>query len=282
MEFQEPGKQSAHDLERASLSHTVLQANSLVREGADMWAIDQENLIILGITLAIVALVGLVLLFSPIEQAEVDGTPSPEQAIPIATPTPVEPEPIVVTVQPEPIPEPTPEPIAPVSSSPSVPIVDGIIHTGEYAHAIEAGGFRVYWSNDANVLRMGLFSPGTGYVAIGLDPDRRMKGANFIIGTVRNGRVEIRDDYGIATLSHGSDLDNGGTNDILAYAGRELSGQTTLEFIIPLDSGDRLDKPLEPGETYEVLVAFHNTNDNFSARHSQRGSGEIRLDDTSP
>ena len=248
-----------------------------------MWAIDRENLIILGIALAIVAVVGLTLLLSPVEQAEVVRTPSPEQAVPIA-PTSVQPEPIVIAVQPEPepVPEPTPEPITPVSSAPSEPIVDGIIHTGEYAHAMEAGGFRVYWSNDAIVLRIGLFSPGTGYVAIGLDPDRRMQGANFIIGTVRNGRVEIRDDYGIASLSHGSDLDNGGTNDILAYAGRELNGQTTLEFIIPLDSGDRLDKPLEPGETYEVLVAFHNTNDNFSARHSQRGSGEIRLDDVSP
>ena len=252
-----------------------------------MWAIDRENLIILGIALAIVAVVGLTLLLSPGEQAEVVRTPSPEQAVPIA-PTPVQPEPIVVAVQPEPepAPEPTPqtppEPITPISSAPSVPIVDGIIHTGEYAHAMEAGGFRVYWSNDAIVLRMGLFSPGTGYVAIGLDPDRRMKGANFIIGTVRNGQVDIRDDYGIASLTHGSDVDNGGTNDILAYAGRELNGQTTLEFIIPLDSGDRFDKPLEPGGTYNVLVAFHNTNDSFSVRHSQRGSGEIRLDDVSP
>jgi len=250
-----------------------------------MWAIDRENLIILGIALAIVAVVGFALLFSPVEQTEVvRADPSPEQDIPIALPTPVHPEPIVVAVQPEPetVPEPTPEPIASASSSQSVPIVDGIIHTGEYAHAIEAGGFRVYWSNDASVLRMGLFSPGTGYVAIGLDPDRRMQGANFIIGTVRNGQVDIRDDYGIASLTHSSDIDNGGTNDILAYAGRELSGQTTLEFIIPLDSGDRFDKPLEPGETYEVLVAFHDTNDNFSVRHSQRGSGEIRLDDVSP
>ncbi|MCK5245655.1 hypothetical protein KAR02_02050, partial [Candidatus Bipolaricaulota bacterium] len=180
------------------------------------------------------------------------------------------------------IPEPAPEPAVPATSSSSVPIVDGIIHTGEYAHAMEAGGFRVYWTNDAIVLRMGLFSPGTGYVAIGLDPDRRMEGANFIIGTVRNGQVDIRDDYGTASLSHGADIANGGTNDILAAAGRELSGQTTIEFIIPLNSGDRFDKPLVPGQTYSVLIAFHDTSDDFSARHSQRGSGEIRLDDATP
>jgi len=250
-----------------------------------MWAIDRENLIILGIALGIVAMASLALFFSPGEQTNVVSTPSPEQAIPIAEQTPVEPAPIIV-LQPAPEPNPTPEPApehdVPATPSSSVPIVDGIIHTGEYAHAMEAGGFRVYWTNDAVILRMGLFSPGSGYLAIGLDPDRRMEGANFIIGTVRNGQVEIRDDYGTGSLSHGSDIENGGTNDILAAAGRELNGQTTIEFIIPLDSGDRFDKPLEPGQTYKILVAFHNTSDSFSTRHSQRGSGEIRLDDPGP
>lgn len=249
-----------------------------------MWSIDRSNLILLGIVLGIVALMGLTLLFPPAEQLESVSEAMPEQNTPSANTAPVEPEPIAIVVQPEPdpVPEPTPEPIAPAASSPSVPIVDGIIHTGEYAHAMEAGGFRVYWSNDAIVLRMGLFSPGTGYVAIGLDPDRRMQGANFIIGAVRNGRVKIQDDYGTGPLSHGADIENGGTDNILAAAGRELNGQTTLEFIIPLDSGDRFDKPLEPGGTYKVLVAFHNTSDDFSTRHSQRGSGEIRLDNARP
>ena len=249
-----------------------------------MWAIDRENLIILCISLGIVALLGFSLLFPPGAQPNSASTPSPEQDIPIVVPTPITPEPIIVVTQPVaiPIPEPAHEPAVPATSSSSVPIVDGIIHTGEYAHAIEAGGFRVYWTNDAVILRMGLFSPGTGYVAIGLDPDRRMEGANFIIGTVRNGQVDIRDDYGTGSLSHSSDIANGGTNDILAAAGRELNGQTTIEFIIPLDSGDRFDKPLEPGDTYKVLVAFHNTSDDFSSRHSQRGSGEIRLDYARP
>ena len=282
-------KSSSHpppDLERDRLSFTVLRANSLVEEGVDMWAIDRENLIILGIALGIVVLAGLMLLFPPGEQTRVVSAPSPEQATPIANPIPAEPETVVVVVQPEPQPnpvsEPAREPVAPAIPSSSVPIVDGVIHTGEYAHAMEAGGFRVYWTNDAVVLRIGLFSPGTGYVAIGLDPDRRMQGANFIIGAVNNGRMEIRDDYGTGSTSHGSDVENGGTDNILAAAGRELNGQTTIEFVIPLDSGDQFDKPLKPGETYGILVSFHNTSDNFSTRHSQRGTGEIRLDNPRP
>ncbi len=250
-----------------------------------MWAIDRENLIILGIVLGVVAMVGLALLFSPGEQPQATIPASPEQTIPTAVPTPVQPEAIVVAQpepKPDPTPEPTPEPVVPTTPSSSVPIVDGIIHAGEYAHAMEAGGFRVYWTNDTVVLRVGLFSPGTGYVAIGLDPDRRMQGANFIIGAVRNGQMEIRDDYGTGSVSHSSDIENGGADNILAAAGRELNGETTIEFIIPLDSGDRFDKPLKPGETYGILVSFHDTSDNFSTRHSQRGTGEIQLDDPRP
>ena len=248
-----------------------------------MWAIDRANLILLGIALGVVAIVGLALLFVRVDQLEPISTASPNHTSATSV-APVDPEPDEVTIQlePEPTPVPTPTAAPSIGTTSSSPAVDGIIQTAEYAHAMEAGGFRIYWSNDDIVLHMGLFSPGTGYVAIGLDPDRRMQGANFILGTVRNGHAEVRDDYGIGPLSHNADVNIGGTDDILAYAGRELNGQTTIEFVIPLDSGDPRDKPLEPGGTYDILVAFHNTNDSFSARHSQRGTGEIRLDGTPP
>ena len=38
------------------------------------------------------------------------------------------------------------------------------------------------------------------------------------------------------------------------------------------------DRPLVPGESYTVLVAYHATDDAFGARHTERGTGEITLD----
>ena len=156
--------------------------------------------------------------------------------------------------------------------------VDGVVHEGEYRNVLDADGFQVHWMNDSSLLRVGLVSPGAGYLAIGFDPDRRMKGANFILGAVNGIAVSMRDDYGIGTTTHAADTSQGGSHDILEAAGREVGGQTTFEFVIPLDSGDPLDKPLEPGLTYRILVAYHMMNDSFSAVHSRRGSGEIRLD----
>ena len=169
--------------------------------------------------------------------------------------------------------------VVPEESAAPVPVaIDGIVFDGEYAHRTNAGGFEVHWSNDINYLRVGLVSPGAGYVAIGFDPEYRMKGANVILGAVENGRVMVRDDYGDAPVSHSADVLLGGTNDILEAAGTERNGRTTVEFVIPLITRDPNDKTLVPGETYDILIAYHESSDSFAVRHSRRGAGTMRLD----
>jgi hypothetical protein len=216
-----------------------------------MWILTKEGLIVIGIVAAL-GVVGLVLLLQP-------NVP----AAPAVAPPPAE-------VQAAP-------PSAPASALP-VTAVDGVIYAGEYAHNTEANGFAIHWSNDARTLRVGLISPGTGYVAIGFDPVSRMEGANFVLGAVTDGRLTVRDDFGTGPVAHSADTANGGTSDILDAAGCEANGKTYLEFVIPLDSGDPMDKRLVPGGTYKVLIAYHETNDDFGAWHSRRGSGSIMLD----
>ena len=156
--------------------------------------------------------------------------------------------------------------------------IDGAIGADEYAHSTEVAGIEVYWANDATYLRVGLVAPGTGYVAIGFDPDRQMEGANFILGYVQDGKGTFRDDFGTEPMAHMADIDRGGVDNIVSSAGAEWTDQTILEFVIPLDSGDEMDKPLAPGGTYTVLLAYHDLQDGFSVRHSRRGTGQIQLD----
>lgn len=156
--------------------------------------------------------------------------------------------------------------------------IDGTIVSGEYAHETTIAGVDVYWSNDEHRLRMGLVSPGTGFVAIGFDPERQMEGANYIIGAIHEGILTIRDDYGHEPLAHMEDTAMGGEDNIIAAAGNEWPDQTVIEFIIPLDSGDAADKPLLPGHQYTILVSYHTMFDSFSNRHTRRGSGLLQLD----
>jgi len=158
---------------------------------------------------------------------------------------------------------------------------DGIVDVGEYAHTTTIVDVDVHWTNDQSVLRVGLESPGTGYVAIGFDPEDRMEGANFIIGYVQEGEVFIRDDIGTGPTSHAPDTERAGRDNVLSAGGAEWADHTVIEFVIPLDSGDEQDKALEPGSTVEILIAYHDLQDGFSTRHSRRGSGEIELDPAS-
>ena len=156
--------------------------------------------------------------------------------------------------------------------------IDGAIGSTEYAHSAEIAGVEVNWTNDATYLRVGLAAPGTGFVAIGFDPVREMEGANFILGYVEDGKVYFRDDFGTELTAHMADVDRGGVGNIISSAGAEWADRTILEFIIPLDSGDAMDRPLVPGNTYTVLLAYHDLRDGFTTRHSRRGVGEIQLD----
>jgi len=156
--------------------------------------------------------------------------------------------------------------------------IDGTIASGEYANQLTTAGIDVYWGNDAQLLWVGLVAPGTGYVSIGFDPDSQMQGANFILASMHEGVLTIRDDYGFEPLAHIADADRGGQDNVIDAAGNQWPDQTVVEFVIPLDSGDDFDKPLLPGQTYTVLLAYHSLLDDFSVRHTRRGSAQLQLD----
>ncbi|OGD55569.1 hypothetical protein A3K81_05170 [Candidatus Bathyarchaeota archaeon RBG_13_60_20] len=159
------------------------------------------------------------------------------------------------------------------------PTVDGSVSAGEYLHSVQdpSTGMRLSWSNNATHLYVALESGGSGWVAAGFDPVQSMRGANFIIGYVSSGTTFISDESGVSNFAHSPDTSLGGTNDVLAYAGTEPTG-TVIEFLIPMDSGDAMDKPLLPGGIYTVLVSYNVSSDNFTTIHTARGSITVQLD----
>ncbi|NLG29519.1 MAG: hypothetical protein GX557_16545 [Chloroflexi bacterium] len=136
----------------------------------------------------------------------------------------------------------------------------------------------LHWSNDADTLYMALEAQTTGWVSVGFKPSSRMGGADYVLGFVQDGQVRMHDAYGDAPIgSHPNDEELGGTDDLGVFGGAEAGGVTTLEFSKALDSGDKYDQPLAPGETVALIVAV-GTGDSFAARHSARGAGSITLD----
>jgi len=156
------------------------------------------------------------------------------------------------------------------------PAIDGVVGANEYRNSLNdaATGIRVHWHNDAVVLYVALVAPGTGWVGIGFDPDSRMQGANYILGAVSGGVLSITDEFGVSGVTHRTDA----VAHIVQAAGQEAGGVTTIEFAIPLASGDAEDKPLAPGQVVTALLAMNATQDSFSARHTARSAITMTLD----
>jgi len=156
------------------------------------------------------------------------------------------------------------------------PAIDGVIGPDEYRHSMTdpGTGMQVHWQNDDTHLYIGLISPGTGWAAIGFDPERKMQGANIIIAAVDKENLVIEDHYGSSPTAHRQDIEDA----IIRAAGTEADGATTIEFVIPLASHDTNDALLTPGETVGIILAYHRNNDAFTTRHSKRSTTQITLD----
>jgi hypothetical protein len=152
---------------------------------------------------------------------------------------------------------------------------DGVVTPGEYPDMIDNGTYKLYWTSTANTIRIGIEASTEGWVAIGLQPGQRMKDADMILGMVVDGQAMVLDSYSSGDFGpHKSDSEFGGTDDIVAFAGSESGGTTTIEFERALDTGDSYDIALERGQKMPVIWAYGSSDDE-GMRHSTRGYGEI-------
>ncbi len=140
----------------------------------------------------------------------------------------------------------------------------------------DTDGFYLEWMVDGPNLNVKISTETEGWVAVGFNPSKKMKGANIIIGYVENGTVTIEDHFGSGQFSHRSDIALGGSDDISNKSGTEVNGVTELTFTIPMDSGEQDDSALMEGETYKVIFAA-NRKDKITAKHNRRSSMMITL-----
>jgi len=168
--------------------------------------------------------------------------------------------------------------VAPLAQQASArtPASEGLIYANEYRNSLynPATGMSLFWQNDATNLYVGLVSPGTGWAGVGFSNRSGKPGTNIILGAVANGTVTIQDNYGVTKELHLPDK----TSSLLAIGGSETNGETTLEFVIPLASGDSQDVTLVPGQTVAVILAYQATQDSFLVLHTTYSQLQITLD----
>lgn len=147
----------------------------------------------------------------------------------------------------------------------------------DYLHKLEVKNMQFSWTIEGDKIHVKLSAKTTGWVAVGFDPEKDMGGANIIIGAVKGGKFKIEDHYANRSRGHSSDEKLGGKNDVLNPSGSEENGVTTISFTLPLDTGDKFDKPIDPAKTSKVMLAYGSGRDSFKARHPFRTTYEINF-----
>jgi len=184
-------------------------------------------------------------------------SPAPSAPPPAANPTPAE------------------QPAATGSNSVAW-AADGVITPGEYKNTKSFGDYELNWTADDQYLYMGMKAKTMGWVAVGFDPESMMLHADIVMGYVQDGKLSTADMYSTGQFGpHPPDVQQGGTDDILASGGKVDNGYTTVEFKRKLDTGDKYDKPLHKGVN-KTIWAF-GSDPQFTIKHTARGSAEIDL-----
>ncbi|MBM9613638.1 DOMON domain-containing protein [Desulfobulbus rhabdoformis] len=146
-------------------------------------------------------------------------------------------------------------------------LLAGSLYAGTYQHSLTIDTMSLDWSVNSDTLAVKVAAPTTGWVGVGFNPSDMMKDANIIIGYVKDGKVKISDDFGTGVTSHAPDERRGGSSNVTVVGGSEVGKTTTLEFTIPLKSGDAKDGMIDPAAETKVMLAYGPDRDSMRMKH---------------
>jgi hypothetical protein len=155
------------------------------------------------------------------------------------------------------------------SAAPAAPATPGFKQAS-------AAGVTMEWKITGPNIEIKLRAQTTGWIGVAFDPQSLMKGANFIIGYVKDGQVSVQDHFGNQLTGHAPDTELGGKDDVTNVSGKEENGVTEIGFTIPLASGDQYDKPLGAGR--HVVLLAHGAADDFETPHEPDGRAKISVE----
>ena len=149
-------------------------------------------------------------------------------------------------------------------------LTEEITYENHYQAGIDMDFF---WQFDpeGEELHIRLESPGSGWLAVGFEPSTRMQDAKMVLAGFQDDVFVLEEHIGTAPTSH-EQIEESYIED---YAGEHEEDLTVAEFVLPLTGDTRYE--LQSGEVYEVIFAYHDEDDNFLLRHSQRTSAEVEF-----
>lgn len=159
--------------------------------------------------------------------------------------------------------------------------IDGVISPLEYSREVtlDKGNFKILWQIEGETVFMAIEAKAPGWVAIGFEPTNVMANSDMIFGLVGEGKdVQAVDAWSTGIFGpHPPDVDQGGKNSILSFAGLRKDGNVVFEFSRLLNTGDKFDKVVPKTGNFKVIWAY-GPNLKFNVSHKRAGSVVLVMD----
>ncbi|MDR3591248.1 MAG: DOMON domain-containing protein [Negativicutes bacterium] len=159
-----------------------------------------------------------------------------------------------------------------VSSSPAQWQSDGIIADKEYTSHQKIGDIDVYSRVSGDTVLFGLRAETQGYLAIGIGAEDKMKGADILMGFIKDGQATVSEVHSTGPYGPHPAVQ---ASTVGQVSGSLKDGVMTIEFSRKLDPGGADTKPLKIGEN-QLIWALGPGMD-IEKKHGRRGSGTITL-----
>lgn len=146
-------------------------------------------------------------------------------------------------------------------------LLAGNLLAAVYQHSLTVDKMAFNWSIEGGNMAIKLSAPTKGWVGIGFHPTEKMKGANIILGFVKDDKVEITNQFGSQPFQHTPYAQQNGKDDVTVIGGNETGDTTTLEFTIPLRREDASHGVIEPNGDTVVILAYGPDRDSTKLKH---------------
>ncbi len=141
---------------------------------------------------------------------------------------------------------------------------------------ISKNNMNIHWHFENDRVHFKINAPTSGWIAIGFNPNKGIKGSYLLMARVKNGKAEVVEHY---TLSPGNykSLESLGEKDLVENVkGEELKNFSEVEFSLPINSKTKYRYKLNPGMDYNLIMAF-SRDDDFKHHSMMRTSTQIKL-----
>ena len=151
---------------------------------------------------------------------------------------------------------------------------DGTISDNEYSKQQKIGDIDVFTRVNGDTVMMALRTKTTGYMSIGIGAEEKMKGADILMCSVKDGKVILSEEYSPDPVGP-HPVKQGSTPAVSMVNGSYKDGIMIVEFTRKLNPGGPQDKPLKIGDN--KIIWATSDSDITTKKHSQRGAGVLVL-----